>query len=209
MVAKSFAILTASKARERLEGAWLSVDEHMKSAVGRFATGKFEEFREVKKVLLWNRAGNEYEKTRNTSEVLLDQLRNVVCDVGDMSITIGHEVAAQTRSATNITKLWADPPFNTTDSHRAHLWFVKHLRDHYGLIAQMGNRSGGMDGHARLELPTYYFDGASEKNQERMTKWVGPIPEFDRLVLKAQDQAGLPILGDGDAETLAAWLAAV
>lgn len=137
-----------------------------------------------KKVLIWNRA-RDYQSERNTSLCLLNQLFSLVAEANLFPILFGHPIEAP-RSPCNLTELWREPEL---ESHMAQLSFVNLLRDKYNLVGSIGNRSGGMDGHALLGLPTLYLEASTALgcNQERMKQWVDVVPGYKRLCLNKPD----------------------
>jgi hypothetical protein len=146
-------------------------------------------------VLIWNRAVSEYQTDRNTSALLRRQLSEMAVKQGLFPVFMGHKFGG-TRSPSDLTNVWEEVEFSA-DPYRHQLWFVHHLRERHRLVGQVGSRSGGMDGHALLGLPTIYFDDSSATSSQRMHAWSGSpgkqpaIPHYRCVVLDDEDDASL------------------
>ena len=187
-------------ARLRLARRW-RLPQAQRREVERFADSWFSGLSR-QKVLVWNRKDPTYQRERNTSGTLRDQLGRLCNDLALLPIFVGHTFGGA-RSPCDLAGFWKEHPFSVPEtSYQAQLHFVLHLRRAHGLVAQLGNRTGTMDGHALLGLPTLYFengpagDGAQgdQPNQQRMEQWTRAVPNYRRVILRARDTEDLRAL---------------
>jgi hypothetical protein len=136
------------------------------------------------KILIWNRARNDYEKVRDTSPRLLSQLTQLVRTKGFNPVLFGHPVKNAPRLSCNLTEIWNEPGIG---SHLEQLRFVEHIRRHFDVVGSIGNRSGGMDGPALLGMPTLYLEERDAEHQARMFDWTRCMFNYRRVFLDGHE----------------------
>jgi hypothetical protein len=190
----------AIAALTRLRTNWLSASDEFLRPLRAFADRWVSPIRD-RKLLIWNRGRDDYQSERNTTPKLRGQLTSLARDLRLAPILIGHPIGAP-RSPCDLTGLWEDEVFRKSP-YLSQLAFVDLLCREYGVVASVGNRSGGMDGPALLGLPTIYLEdpSANELSQKRMQAWVNVVPGYRRQVLNDTDADG-PYLTPEDSTQL-------
>jgi hypothetical protein len=180
-------------ARFRLRRRWLSIRCPLRREVQRFADSWMEGLA-GRKVVFWNRDA-KYKRERNTANELRDQVAQLCNELGFLPMFVGHPFGGP-RTPCDLTELWKKEPFLAlATSHQLQLYFFWYLRREHGLVAQVGNKSGALDGHALLGLPTVYFENAPMQDHRRMEKWLqGVVPNYERVTLTRRDAADLGLL---------------
>jgi len=149
-----------------------------------------------KKILLWIRHGS-HDPERNTDYKELVELSRHALDAQLTPILFGDALRGgpPPKGCIDLTLAWKEAIFQGEDMRRAQLQLFETLRQHHGLVGQLGVTTAGMDGPALLGLPTMYL---TQTSNVRMRRWVGVIPGYQEVV---QDQHYL----DTIRQTLRAW----
>ena len=133
-----------------------------------------------KKVLLWVRI-SDHDAHRNTDFDELQQIARLVLNAGLTPVFFGDAIDSSMTldGGIDLTLCWKLPLFQGADMRRAQLQLFEELRQHHGLIGQIGVTTAGMDGPALLGLPTAYL---SASPNVRLGKWVGAVPGYQEIV---------------------------
>ena len=135
-------------------------------------------------VLVWVRYG-DHQPERNTRHTELEQLCALVRASGMTPILVGDALRDGPRppGAIDLTLFWKDALFQGLDMRRAQLHFFECLGASYGVVAQMGVTTAGMDGPALMGMPTLYI---SEQPNVRLGQWVGAVPHYVEVLRDGQ-----------------------
>jgi len=133
-----------------------------------------------KKLLLWIRDGVHHPR-RNTDVAELAELVERTRQAGLVPVLIGDALGGVPlpQGSIDFILFWKEPIFRQTDLRRVQLQFFEELRQHHGLIGQIGVTTAGMDGPALMGLPTLYL---THEPNVRMSQWVGAVPGYEEVV---------------------------
>lgn len=142
-------------------------------------------------LLLWSRysgsskVGGGYTPEGDSDLIGQKQLIQIATDLKFRIITIGHEpkwelvqnLNAARSSTAHLGEFYEVAPI-TKDRATQISFFLALMEQYPGMLYQMGQKTGGMDGAALVGIPTVYIECDSRNDQARMSKWVNKVPFY-------------------------------
>jgi hypothetical protein len=122
------------------------------------------------KVLIWVRRRGDHDPARDASPQSLFQLATAAQARGMTPVFVGPPADEALPDGIDLTGHWRDPAFAGEGGLRAQLHMFDLLHREYGVVGQIGLKSGGMDGPALTGMPTISI---GEPADRRMRRWDG------------------------------------
>eukprot|EP00051_Salpingoeca_urceolata_P012250 m.151926 g.151926 ORF g.151926 m.151926 type:complete len:378 (-) comp17427_c0_seq1:443-1576(-) len=132
------------------------------------------------KYLVWIRNGAR-EASRDTTQEYLNAMLAAVALQGGVPLLIGQRNGALNINDTNCSLLefFTDKAFLVNNGFARQLYMFQQLMTCYGVVGQLGVKSGGMDGPALLGLPTITIDVEHAVGEvTRMASWGRYMPGY-------------------------------
>lgn len=142
-----------------------------------------------KKVLIWARKAAKSKpdtRYRNSTAWFMREIRDLVLGLGLTPVMIGEKHVSKkdyVQQAVDLREFYKDPAFQGQDTVLKQLRYLDTLRylpqKEGEVVAQIGVKTGGMDGPALMGLPTIVLDlEPSSEFRERMSTWVGKLANY-------------------------------
>lgn len=169
----------AAKAKQTLEKAWIdSIPKEDRNKLDAWANEHLKGI-EDHSVLVWVRQGGTDLSRRpelNMSEFALAQITQKAADVGKKAYLVGDPIGRETADKHPLMEFWNKMPEGLQD--RTHqLYVMSKLRDKGCLM--VGMRSGALEPHAMLGMPTLSIEGVSGgKRNDRLRQYAGRLEHW-------------------------------
>lgn len=154
-----------------------------------FASKRLKKVKNHYKVLIWIR-NVEHEPERNSTVASIDQLRELVLEMGFFPVLVGKKLKDLRVNETDFLNFYDCNEFASISGNplKKQLQLLRVLNTEYNTFASVGMKSGGMDGGAFFSgIPTVFFEEAQEVGYpSRMEKIAKIHPNFRKIDLQME-----------------------